>query len=179
MLATLYPTTHVAGSGSNAYMSLSGTSQATPMVSGGVALLLQGSPNLSPAQVKLALQTGATYMPDAGLIAAGAGSVNFWASRQMVGSGGLLGNVLSGLLGTIGGPSGASFWDAGTLTTRLYQGQGLLPAVGARGATRVAQPVAAAWGDLNLLRPHQSARIHSSQMAPVITETSAISPKTR
>jgi hypothetical protein len=56
---------------------------AAPMVSGGVALLLQGSPNLSPAQVKFALQNGATAMADAGLMGAGAGSVNFWASRQI------------------------------------------------------------------------------------------------
>ena len=54
-----------------------------PMVSGGIALLLQGSPNLSPAQVKFALQNGATAMTDAGLMGAGAGSVNFWASRQI------------------------------------------------------------------------------------------------
>jgi ice-binding like protein len=53
------------------------------MVSGGVALLLQGSPNLSPAQVKFALQNGATAMTDAGLMGAGAGSVNFWAARQI------------------------------------------------------------------------------------------------
>ena len=54
-----------AGSGNNAYMQLSGTSMAAPMVSGGVALLLQGTPSLTPAQVKLALQMGATYMSDA------------------------------------------------------------------------------------------------------------------
>jgi hypothetical protein len=53
------------------------------MVSGGVALLLQGSPNLSPAQVKFALQSGATAMTDGGLMGAGAGSVNLWASRQI------------------------------------------------------------------------------------------------
>ena len=82
-LPTMYPSIHVAGSGNNAYMFLSGTSMAAPMVSGGIALLLQGSPNLSPAQVKFALQNGATAMADAGLMGAGAGSVNFWASRQI------------------------------------------------------------------------------------------------
>ena len=82
-LPTMYPSIHVAGSGNNAYMYLSGTSMAAPMVSGGVALLLQGSPNLSPAQVKFALQNGATAMTGGGLMGAGAGSVNFWASRQI------------------------------------------------------------------------------------------------
>jgi subtilisin family serine protease len=82
-LPTTYPSIHVAGSANNAYMYLSGTSMAAPMVSGGVALLLQGSPNLSPAQVKFALQNGATAMPDGGLMGAGTGSVNFWASRQI------------------------------------------------------------------------------------------------
>ena len=69
-------------------MYLSGTSLAAPIVSGGVALLLQGSPNLSPAQVKFALQNGATAISDAGLMGAGAGSVNFWASRQIAVYGG-------------------------------------------------------------------------------------------
>ncbi len=82
-LPATYPSIHVAGSANNAYMYLSGTSMAAPMVSGGVALLLQGSPDLSPAQVKFVLQNGATAMPDGGLMGAGAGSVNFWASRQI------------------------------------------------------------------------------------------------
>ena len=82
-LPAMYPSIHVAGSGDNGYMYLSGTSLAAPMVSGGVALLLQGSPNLTPAQVKFALQNGATAMTDEGLTGAGAGSVNFWASRQI------------------------------------------------------------------------------------------------
>ena len=82
-LPAMYPSIHVAGGNDNAYMYLSGTSLAAPIVSGGVALLLQGSPHLSPAQVKFALQSGATAMTDAGLMGAGAGSVNFWASRQI------------------------------------------------------------------------------------------------
>src|SRR5439155_3110577 len=61
-LPTMYPALHTAGSTGNAYMTLSGSSMAAPMVSGGVALLLQGTPGLSPAQVKLAMQTGATYV---------------------------------------------------------------------------------------------------------------------
>src|SRR5579871_656435 len=130
LLPTEYPTTYVAGSGNNAYMYLSGTSMATPMVSGGVALLLQGVPSLSPAQVKLALQSGATYVNDGGLMGAGAGEVNFLASRKLAANGltGLLNTVIAGL-GVA--PSGASFWDAGignpagALTQRLYDGLGI------------------------------------------------------
>ncbi len=83
MLPAIYPSIHVAGSGNNAYMYLNGTSMAAPIVSGGVALLLEGSPLMTPAQVKFALQNGASAMTDAGLMSAGAGSVNFWASRQI------------------------------------------------------------------------------------------------
>jgi len=150
-LSTNFSALHVAGSGSNAYMKMSGTSMAAPMVSGAVALLLQGNPSLTPAQVKMALQSGATYLPEDGLMAGGAGSVNFWASRQISGSGGLLGSVLSGLLGTIGGPSGASFWDAGTLTTRLYQGQGLRLLGIVDSVAAFLTPSLLHWGDLNLL----------------------------
>ena len=119
-----YSYLHRAGTGTNSYMQLSGTSMAAPMVSGGVALLLQGTPGLIPAQVKMALQGGATYMPDAGLMGAGAGSVNFMASRKM--ANGLLGLLPSGLIGgVLGSPSGAMFWDSGTLATRLYAGVGI------------------------------------------------------
>ncbi|MCU1385560.1 MAG: hypothetical protein JWL71_4257 [Acidobacteria bacterium] len=124
-LASLYPALHVAGSGTNSYMTMSGTSMAAPIVSGGVALLLQGSPGLSPAQVKLALQNGATYVADGGLMGAGAGSVNFWASRKIAASG-LVGSLLSTVVGGVTvTSSGASFWDAGTLSPRLYGGLGV------------------------------------------------------
>src|SRR3954463_6677581 len=62
-VTSAYPYLHRAGSGSNSYMQLSGTSMAAPMVSGGAALLLQGTPGMTPSQVKMALQAGATYMP--------------------------------------------------------------------------------------------------------------------
>jgi subtilisin family serine protease len=124
-LPTRYPQVHTAGTGNNAYMFLSGTSMAAPIVTGGVALLLQGSPALTPAQVKLALQTGATYMPNEGLAAVGAGSVNFWASRQNAAtglSGALLDTLVGGLVTT---PSGVAFWDEGTLGTRLNNAVGV------------------------------------------------------
>lgn len=149
-LSANFSALHVAGSGSNAYMRLSGTSMATPMVSGAVALLLQANPSLTPAKVKLALESGATYLPEDGLMAGGAGSVNFWTSRQIVGSTGLVG-TLQGVVGALGGPSGASFWDAGTLTTRLYEGRGLRLLNLLDAATAWLNPSTLHWGDLNLI----------------------------
>jgi len=123
-IPSAYSYLHRAGSGTNSYMQLSGTSMAAPMVSGGVALLLQGTPNMTPSQVKMALQAGATYMPDAGLMGAGAGSVNFMASRKLTTT--LLGLLPTNLIGGLLSPaSGAMFWDTGTLATRLYAGVGI------------------------------------------------------
>jgi serine protease AprX len=124
-LPSMYPTLHVAGTGNNAYMLLSGTSMATPMVSGAAALLLQGNASLSPAQVKLALQSGATYMTDGGLMGGGAGNANFWASRKLASSG-LLAGLLNSVIGALGvTSSGASYFDAGSLQDNLYHGTGI------------------------------------------------------
>lgn len=125
-LAASYPAAHVAGRGSNAYMRLSGSSMATGVVSGGVALLLQGNRSLTPAQVKLLFQAGSTYMPEDGLMAAGAGSVNIWSSRRASANG--LDDLLSALPligGLFASPGGAAFWDEGTMTGRLYAGTGI------------------------------------------------------
>ena len=85
---------------------------------------MQAHPNISAAQLKIALQSGSTYMWDGGLMGGGAGSVNFWTSRKAAASG--LTNLLSTVVGGVLTPAGgAVFWDSGSLTKRLYAGSGL------------------------------------------------------
>ena len=115
---------HVVGRSSNAYMQLSGTSMAAGMVSGGAALLMQANTNISASQLKLALQTGATFMTDGGLMGGGAGSVNFWSSRKIAANG-LTGLVTTTVGGLLSPSSGAAFWDAGNLSNRIYGGVGI------------------------------------------------------
>ena len=62
--------------GHTSYIELSGTSMAAAVVSGAAALLLEARPTLTPAQVKMALQLTSSRVPGAGLIEAGAGSLN-------------------------------------------------------------------------------------------------------
>jgi len=63
-------------------------------------------------------------MPSAGLMGAGAGNANFWASRKMANTG-LLSTVTNLIGGLTTSSSGAAFWDAGALTNRVYGGIGL------------------------------------------------------
>lgn len=123
-LSKTYPQSHVAGSGTNAYLRLTGTSMAAAVVSGGAALLLDAEPDLSPAQVKVALQTGARFIPSAGLIGGGTGSVDFAQSLKLVRQG-LLDSLLSSLTNLLGLSSGASFRDRGTLIDRVYDRTGI------------------------------------------------------
>jgi serine protease AprX len=119
-----YPQYHIAGTAKNAYLRLSGTSMSTAVVSGGIALLLNAEPSLTPAQVKVALQMGARYMPKEGLIGAGAGSVNFAQSLKVARSG-LLNNLLTTVTSLLGVSSGAAFRDNGTLIDRVYDRTGI------------------------------------------------------
>jgi subtilisin family serine protease len=123
-LTAMYPEFHVSGYGSNAYSRLSGTSMAAGMVTGGVALLLQGNPYMTPARVKFAVQIGSSYLVKDGVMAGGAGSVNLWPSRKMTSSDLVttLTNLVTDLLST---SSGVSFTDGGTMTQRMYQGTGV------------------------------------------------------
>jgi serine protease AprX len=119
-----YSQWHIAGAGKNAYLKLSGTSMATGVVSGGVALLLNADPSLTPAQVKIALQMGARFMPKEGLIGAGAGSVNFVQALKIA-QNGLVNNLLMTVGSLLGTSSGATFRDTGTLIDRIYDRSGI------------------------------------------------------
>ena len=157
-LASMYPQLHVAGSGTNAYSMMSGTSMAAAMVSGGAALLLQSTPGATPRHVKVALQVTAEFMPEAGLVAAGTGSVNLQSARKVLaGNDGVLG-VLSTLL--VGGQpvygSGLAFLKPGARLDQSDSGLtrvfGLIDArkpawVGRSSYTTPAQIV---WGDTNM-----------------------------
>jgi len=147
-LSTNYSALHVAGSGSNAYMRMSGTSMSAPMVSGAIALMLQGNSSLTGAQLKLALQSGASFLPNDGLMAGGAGSVDFWVTRQTLVSGSSLLSLLTGLLGA---PSGASYWDSGTLIGRIYDRSGIRLLSLLDFLAALLNPSLLHWGDLNLV----------------------------
>lgn len=75
-LATEHPERFLDGPGARDYLSLSGTSMAAAVVSGAAALVLDGRSDLTPFQVKLALQASADFMPREGLLTSGAGSLD-------------------------------------------------------------------------------------------------------
>ena len=60
---------------------MSGTSMSAAVVSGAAALLLEARPQLTPAQVKATLQLTSSRVEGAGLIEAGAGSLNVLGAR--------------------------------------------------------------------------------------------------
>ena len=82
-LSKTYPARHVSGDGANAVMQLSGTSMAAGFVSGAAALVLDARGSLSPRDTKTALQLTSTFMPTAGLVGAGAGTINALAAVEL------------------------------------------------------------------------------------------------
>ena len=83
-LARTYPQRHVAGSGANAYIQLSGTSMAAGVVSGAVAVLLEQNPTLTSRNAKTVLQLTSTFLHVEGLVAGGAGSLNALMAIELV-----------------------------------------------------------------------------------------------
>src|SRR6185295_14923339 len=67
-LGRTYATRHVAGTGANAYMQLSGTSMAAGVVSGSVALLLEHRAHLKPADAKAILQVTSSFLTAPGIV---------------------------------------------------------------------------------------------------------------
>lgn len=65
------------------YLSLSGTSQATPVVTGTVALMLQANPALTPNAVKAILQYTAQIYPGYDALTEGAGFLNALGAVQL------------------------------------------------------------------------------------------------
>ncbi len=96
LLSVNFPQQHVAGSGANAYIYGSGTSMATAVVSGAAALLLEERPGMQPLAVKTALQMTAEFLPAAGIIRAGAGSLNVLAAADFVRDGDFANTTIAG-----------------------------------------------------------------------------------
>ena len=65
------------------YLTLSGTSMATPVVAGTVALMLQANPNLTPNLVKAILQFTAQDYPGYNALTQGAGFLNARGAVQL------------------------------------------------------------------------------------------------
>jgi serine protease AprX len=84
LLSVNFPERHVAGSGPNAYIAGSGTSMAAAVVSGAAAVLLEERPAMRPLMTKAALQLTSTFLPAAGLVQGGAGSLNVLAAAEFV-----------------------------------------------------------------------------------------------
>ena len=65
------------------YLSLSGTSQAAPVVAGTVALMLEANPALTPNAVKAILQYTAQLYPAYDPLTEGAGFLNAWGAVEL------------------------------------------------------------------------------------------------
>jgi hypothetical protein len=74
--------------------------------------------------VKIALQMGARFVANGGLIGGGAGSVDFANSLKLA-QGGLVPSLLNTITSLLGLSSGATYRDTGTLINRVYDRTGI------------------------------------------------------
>ncbi|MDQ2635619.1 MAG: S8 family serine peptidase, partial [Actinomycetota bacterium] len=115
-----FPSRRVIGDSGGTYLTLSGSSMATAVVSGAVAQLLQLQPKLTPAEVKFALQFTAQRLDGFGILEQGAGSLNVPLAAALVES-------RSGRGAPASVEIGSEFIDAGRITfasTPLWSGIG-------------------------------------------------------
>ena len=125
-LAETYPELHVSGRGKRGYFELSGTSMSAAVTSGSAALLLHANPTLTPAQVKMALQLSASPIPGAGLVEAGAGSLNVLLALHTAVHGPGLAPPAATIAGEAVSPRGVAFGSRIVLGDRLVWGDALL-----------------------------------------------------
>jgi serine protease AprX len=104
---------HVPGDDDGRFFRGSGTSQATAVVAGEVALLLQAKPNLTPDQVKALLRSSADRLSQSNDPAQGAGVVDIGAALDLLNPKVLLSSV-AGLL-TNSGPTPPASTGTGSI----------------------------------------------------------------
>lgn len=90
-----YPERHVGGDRHSSYVQYSGTSQAAAVVSGAMALLLEGRTTVAPQASKAILQLASSSMPAAGLLAAGAGYVNVLSAVELLSGGSIINTTIA------------------------------------------------------------------------------------
>lgn len=122
-LAGTYPHRHIAGSGDDAYIQLSGTSMAAGVVSGSVALILEEKSKSSPREAKAVLQLTSSFMPDEGLLASGAGSVNVLAAVSFVNTN--VESTTTEIAGESVAAGGLAYIDASEQTSRSVASVGV------------------------------------------------------
>lgn len=85
LLFETYPALRVTGGTEQvpAYMTLSGTSMAAPVVAGAAALVLESNPSLSAHAVRAVLSFTAQHLDDTSLLAQGAGYVNAYGAVRL------------------------------------------------------------------------------------------------
>jgi len=115
VLDTLFPDHVVVARNGATYMRLTGTSMATPVVSGAVALLLERRPDLTPDQVKaILIQSAQPYGPNGGAVlpdprADGNGLLDVASAMNAVApaapSGGLVTDRIGGIVTTAAPPA--------------------------------------------------------------------------
>jgi hypothetical protein len=74
--------------------------------------------------VKMAIQMGAHFIPSAGLVGGGTGSVDFQQSLKFAQTG-LVTNLLTTVTSLLGTSSGAAYRDYGTLIDHVYDRTGI------------------------------------------------------